>query len=277
MQGRPLRRSGTGSARSLGSGNLPVRRPQEKLHHHQTVDEVALRKAAEPGTAEGALDEAEPSSDGGTPTDDSAPKVSKAKAAFASATAAITAVPRPIRQRSLPPPQAPVLRFELLRASFVQLKSIDVVEQTFRAHVMVELVLAGGWIDQHLSIQSDEWPNAMAADGTFRPSALWFLNHQFDYPNAQDFTVMESKVFRRGDDLHLIQRVDGEFNEEMGLTQFPFDSQSLTVVFCINCAAEGPVPVGIDVADDVLAAVDRFSHPNIWQLADGLALSVHEV
>ena len=146
------------------------------------------------------------------------------------------------------PSAAPMRTFELRRVSFVQLKAIDVVDQTFSAHVMLECCLRGGALDDDLMKTSDGWPAAPTADGSFRPSALWYLNNQFDWPTAQQFSVLESKVFRVGNDLHLVQRVDGVFSRPMNLRYFPFDTQELTATLCVTCAAEGPVPARLAVA-----------------------------
>ena len=159
------------------------------------------------------------------------------------------------------PSAAPMRTFELRRVSFVQLKAIDVVDQTFSAHVMLECCLRGGALDDDLMKTSDGWPAAPTADGSFRPSALWYLNNQFDWPTAQQFSVLESKVFRVGNDLHLVQRVDGVFSRPMNLRYFPFDTQELTATLCVTCAAEGPVPARLAVAPDVRASATHSALP----------------
>jgi hypothetical protein len=184
--------------------------------------------------------------------------------------------PEPVPPAKRPPP-APLRDIELLRVTFVQLKGVDCVEQTFKAHLMVECRIAQGALDPDLMIQSDEFPKPSAVDGSFRPSALWYLNKQFDYPNALEFNVLESKTFAVGDDLHLVQRVDGTFNEIMNLANFPFDTQQLNVELMVKCAAEGPMPAALSVGRDVLAATEHFSQPNLWDLHGDVGLSLHEV
>ena len=173
-------------------------------------------------------------------------------------------------------PPAPVVCIEVVRATFVHLKGIDCVEQTFRAHAMFEFRIVGGAHDPDLMSKSEEFP-AASPDGSFRPSALWYLNKQVDIPNAQDYSVLESKTFKVGDDLHMVKRVDGTFTEVMDLEDFPFDAQALTVELLFMCAAEGPVPVTLTVAPEAIATTEHFSHPNLWTLHDKLSLEVRQV
>ena len=107
---------------------------------------------------------------------------------------------------------APLRTFELHRAHILQLKSIDDIAQEFTAHLMIEFIVRDGALDEEFSKNSDEWPQ----DGW--PAALWYLSKQFEYVNSKGHTVLESKVFKDGDDLVLVQRVEGAFSEEFERT-----------------------------------------------------------
>ena len=215
-------------------------------------------------------------------------------------------------------PPAPAVHIQLTRVTFVHLKAINCVEQTFKASVYVEFRIEGGAHDEHLSVQSDDWPSQSAADGSWRPSALWYLKKQLDLPNAQvcvcvclrararacvwcmgrvcsalrrsaacappvwrsraqEYEVLEAKIFKQDDDLYLVTRIDGTFTEIMDLEFFPIDVQDLTIELLFKCAAEGPVPVVLTMAPDVHAATETFSQPNLWMLHDDLSLSIHRV
>ena len=132
-----------------------------------------------------------------------------------------------------------------------------------------------GALDEDLSKQFDGFPVDEDGRPTYRPSAVWYLS-QLDFPNGHDLHVLESKVAVVGNDLHLIQRVEGEFFERFELHAFPFDAQDLTVTMCFNCAKNGPVPVelscppsavlGIDVTTPLSPSRIRSLHPHTLSL-----------
>ena len=127
------------------------------------------------------------------------------------------------------------MHIEVVRATFVHLKMINCVEQTFHAALFIEARIESGAMDADLSRPSGDWPTSPSSDGSYRPSALWYLNKQLEYPNALEVKIVESKTFNVGDDLCLVQRVDGIFTAVMDLVNFPFDTQRLTIEVLLKC------------------------------------------
>ena len=120
-----------------------------------------------------------------------------------------------------------VLSFEVLRANLLQVRSIDQVNQSFKARVFLQLVVRGGGLDPALSSSDEAFPK------TGRPSVAWYLK-QLQFPNAANLKWLEAKVVPMAssrevdaplDDLHLVLRVDGEFHQAM------LDSRSVSEVF----------------------------------------------
>ena len=120
-----------------------------------------------------------------------------------------------------------MLSIEVLRANLLQVRSIDQVNQSFKARVFLQLVVRGGGLDPALSSSDEAFPK------TGRPSVAWYLK-QLHFPNAANLTWLEAKVVPMAssrevdaplDDLHLVLRVDGEFHQAM------LDSRSVSEVF----------------------------------------------
>jgi hypothetical protein len=167
----------------------------------------------------------------------------------------------------------PITReFEVRRVGFWQIKSIDQREQTFDAHVYFECAIRGGWNDPHLMCGND--------DNFFRfpyPGAHWYWFNQLDIANAVHVEWKERKILSRqqdSDDLIFVGRVDGKFQSEFKLQDFPLDHQDLSVVFEIKCAKEGITPVRIICPTNVLSGIDvrKFSMGNVWNLSEKVSL-----
>lgn len=170
----------------------------------------------------------------------------------------------PMLPRVLESPKRIIRIFEVRRVNFLQILSVDPINQRFDAHVFVELVIRDGALDEHLMQDTEEFQFPY-------PSARWFWQKQVDFSNSISHEVLESKVLKPKDcdDLVCQLRVRGTFSETLELTYFPFDFQDLTVTLEIKCAKEGPVPVQIRIADDVHTSVSNqaFSMSNVWGLS----------
>ena len=99
-----------------------------------------------------------------------------------------------------------------LPSELSQLSHIEQQSQTFRARVYVSFCIEGGALDEDLSKQFDGFPVDEDGRPTNRPSAVWYLS-QLQFHNGHDLRVLESKVAVVGNDLHLVQRLEGEFFE----------------------------------------------------------------
>ena len=149
------------------------------------------------------------------------------------------------------PQLAPERVIELHRVVIFQVAKIDVVEQVFKAHVYFEWVISGGAKDEALAAKENTMTKGVEYESgphsgkkwPVVPSAMWYLENQFNWSNAIELDTKEIKVLTSKDDLVLIRRVMGEFQALMPLHQFPVDVQSLELSVEIQCAANGPFPV----------------------------------
>ena len=157
-----------------------------------------------------------------------------------------------------------VRTFEVRRVNFLQIQSVDPINQAFDAHIFFELAIRGGALDEHLMQDTEEFTYPY-------PSAKWFWHQQVDFSNSISHEVLESKVLqpKDSDDILCQLRVRGTFSETLEFSRFPLDFQDLTVTLEIKCAKEGPVPARIDIPEDVHASVrsQHFSMANVWMLS----------
>jgi len=169
-----------------------------------------------------------------------------------------------------PPPKL-IRKIEVVRLEMKQLSGIDQVSQTFHAVMLIVLKMPGGALDEHLVKDFDGFPYDDNGKPTFRPSAQWYLT-QIAFPNGREVEELESKVTKEGNDLHLMKRIRGEFQEKFELQKFPFDVQDLTITLTVNCATQGPVPVEISCPEDAGLGVDvyNFAFMDVWDLFPNL-------
>lgn len=168
-------------------------------------------------------------------------------------------------------PHRPLLRrLEVARVDVTHIAEIDQINQSFYARVFLVLRIAGGASDPDLNADFDGFPLDPDGRPTFRPSAKWYLHH-LDFPNGKNLKITEAKVTKEGEDLLLIQQVEGLFFERFELQNFPFDEQDLTVTVSCNCELEGPVPVEfcLSASPPPQLGVDtlNFTHGDIWTLS----------
>jgi hypothetical protein len=159
--------------------------------------------------------------------------------------------------------------FRLARLIFLQVKEVDPIAQTFGAHILYDFVVKNGSKDPEL------WDGTDDSDSPGFRSASWYWHKQVDFPNAKDYTIHERKIREiDGTDLNFSLRLTGTFYQCFSLEDYPFDFQSLEVVFEMKCAAEGPAPVVLRVPDkvdyDAGVDIESFHHYNVWCLASQL-------
>lgn len=155
-----------------------------------------------------------------------------------------------LKPKTIKPMNRPLLRrLDVIRVDITNISEINQIDQTFYARVFIILRIKDGMLDDDLVKDFEGFPFDEDGRPTFRPSAKWYLN-QLDYPNARDIRTLDSKVTTEGNDLKLIQRIEGLFNQRFCLRDFPFDQQDLTVTLSANCALEGPVPVQFHLGDE---------------------------
>mmetsp|Transcript_205 Transcript_205/g.702 ORF Transcript_205/g.702 Transcript_205/m.702 type:complete len:466 (-) Transcript_205:58-1455(-) len=162
----------------------------------------------------------------------------------------------------------PIIRcLKLVRFELSQLSHIEQQSQTFRARVYVSFCIEGGALDEDLSKQFDGFPVDEDGRPTNRPSAVWYLS-QLQFHNGHDLRVLESKVAVVGNDLHLVQRLEGEFFERFELQAFPFDAQDLTVTLSFNCSISGNCPVELSCPSSASLSIDvtSFAFSDVWDL-----------
>jgi len=148
------------------------------------------------------------------------------------------------------------VRLELVRFSFMSVGRIDCVEQSFRAQIFFELRIPGAAHDPDLSAEGDTFPQPPPGQLP-RPPARWFMN-QIDIKNFMVHAQpLNSHCFKRGDDIHLSLRYEGDFMENMELEYFPFDMQELSIDLAINCRTTGAVPCDLVVAEDAVIGISR--------------------
>lgn len=143
-----------------------------------------------------------------------------------------------LKPKTIKPMNRPLLRrLDVIRVDITNISEINQIDQTFYARVFIILRIKDGMLDDDLVKDFEGFPFDEDGRPTFRPSAKWYLN-QLDYPNARDIRTLDSKVTTEGNDLKLIQRIEGLFNQRFCLRDFPFDQQDLTVTLSANCALE---------------------------------------
>lgn len=184
------------------------------------------------------------------------------------------------------PQLAPERLIELRRITYFQVAKVDVVEQIFKCHVYIECAIPGGAKDEPLAGKENRMTNGHEyKDGPHAgkkwpviPSAMWYLENQFNFANAVELDVKECKVLTAKEDLVLIKRVMGEFMVLMDLHQFPMDVQKLTMSIEIQCAANGPFPVTIakNCSGNAMVMEKNFMPIASWELLPGMEVEATE-
>ena len=163
---------------------------------------------------------------------------------------------------------------ELAQIDLMKLHNIDVQKLRFDAQIWVEFVLRGGALDPHLSKEGAVFPIGEDGKPTFRPSAAWY-QQQVDFRNAINFRAVDTKILRRGDDLHLAMRYEGTFAEVYELEDFPFDQQGLTIMLNFNCRVGGPLPIELSVSPKcqvTMSCIDVCPPAREWEVAGHLVV-----
>lgn len=184
------------------------------------------------------------------------------------------------------PQLAPEREFVLER-SFMQVKTVDVVSQTFTTLCYIEMRSVGSRKDAAYYKLDDagKLVNTMTKGGQdwpVVPSILWYLENQLHFPNAWSHEIKECKVIPakdNADDLTCIVRVEGEFQEQMELQHFPVDTQDLQLLFEIQCAkGTSPFPVKFTISPNLIATVDEdaFNLRNVWYIRPTLEVKCWE-
>ena len=93
-----------------------------------------------------------------------------------------------------------------------RLSDIDIINQRFRAEVVVQMAFEGCAKDEDLNSQNPGFPFDAWGRPTFRPSALWYMA-QVDFNNAHEYKTLDAKVMPSGDDLMMNLRFEGVFSE----------------------------------------------------------------
>ena len=154
-----------------------------------------------------------------------------------------------LEPKTIKPMNRPLLRrLEVIRVDITNISEINQIDQTFYARVFIILRIENGMLDDDLVKDYEGFPFDEDGRPTFRPSAKWYLN-QLDYPNAKNIRILDSKVTTEGNDLKLIQRIEGLFNQRFDLRNFPFDQQYLSVTLSANCALEVSTVSGDNVLE----------------------------
>jgi len=137
-----------------------------------------------------------------------------------------------------------------------KLTQINVVTQSFRAQLFLELCVRGGANDSELVANASEWFVA-----------------RFEFLNK--LTLYKQEDFKRndGENLLLTQRIDAEFSAEFLLHEFPSDMQKCEVVFTINCSHLAQHPAEIELSETHPSKVKaKFGPGNQWLLSPKLSI-----
>jgi len=178
-------------------------------------------------------------------------------------------------------PALPKRRVELhiSRLDVLQVSKIDQKSQSFEVELFLQGTFINGHHDEALRSGAEAFPVDVCGRPTFRPSAKWFLT-QSDFTTAmRPLQTRMSSVVKSGSDLQLNKKIVGEFyNEFDGLLDFPFDAQTLTVTFVINCANEGSTPVDIILDPSkvrpFVVSQEDFADRNEWDIAQDVGLQL---
>ena len=168
-------------------------------------------------------------------------------------------------------PRTKPLRFEVLRVNVLQVFDIDHVAQKFSAKIFLQFRIPDGVQDPDLLRDLDDVKPQFPKD-TLRPGARWFME-QFDFPNARDFQILESKVVVMDRHIDIVLKTSGTFFEVMELECFPVDVQELTLIISMSVAQEGICAAEftnlLDDGGTTVATVNTtiFSMSNMWQLS----------
>ena len=165
---------------------------------------------------------------------------------------------------------------EISAVEVLQLTQIDLVAETFKAQIFVQLRFKGGNLNPDLASRSREFPFGPDGKPTFRPSALWFLD-QLDFNNGVDITIMDKDVIASGDDLLGKVRFEGTFTEHLELEHFPFDTQALTASLAFNCRVNGPVPLRVEKSRDMQTYnldTNNFHLKSVYKLGSSVHVTV---
>ena len=181
----------------------------------------------------------------------------------------------------LPPkikePLAPLRVFEVERVA-MKIKSIDVISQLFSARCFIELRVRNVQGDTAFMAKDDDGKliNTMTKSSEpgrkVVPSVMWYLENQIHWPNSWECNVEECKAIpAKGskEDIVCTLRVEGTFQEEMELFNFPLDYQDLHLLFEIQCAdRSSPFPVQLIKSPDIAMVNDNesFNLRNVWSL-----------
>ena len=138
-------------------------------------------------------------------------------------------------------PRAPKVRRTLTftRIDVLQVSNISRNTKSFEIELFVQGIFKDGAQNKELSEPSDGFPTDVLGRPTFRPSANWFLKQADFRPALRQVHTSRSQVVTAGNDLQLNQKITGAFFWSPALSNFPFDSQRLTVYFVLNCALQG--------------------------------------
>jgi len=159
----------------------------------------------------------------------------------------------------------------LQTATVNQISKLDDVSQTFSAVLYVQLRFPGGALDPALSAEGSVFPME-GGKPTFRPSATWY-GEQLHLANSINGSVdrLDNRALKLGDDILLNLRMSASLFENLELDNFPFDSQELQFVLNLHCRANGPLPVDLQVAEDMVNLIqpEGFQIGNLWRIEMG--------
>jgi hypothetical protein len=146
-----------------------------------------------------------------------------------------------------------------MRCLVEKLRDIDHVQQLFSAILFLELRIRGCARDENLF-------KAIEGQRLFRD--------KFEFPNSISTTRLRDTVERDSDDIFITLVVDGTFGCMMDLHAFPFDYQSLPIMFTVNCSDQSRTPVQLVVNPDVPSKVtlSNFTLANVWNVGNVLYL-----
>ena len=162
------------------------------------------------------------------------------------------------------------LRLQLTHVEVHSLDDISSTHQMFKARIYATWRIPNGAKDPDLAAEGSVFPKDEHGNPTYRPSAKWYLE-QFDFVNAEynaGSRFLDQKAIVSGNDIELRMRFDGTFRQPMDLSAFPFDDQYLNLQITLHCRDDGPLPVSLEVAEDVVMDIrgDGFNLHYLWEL-----------
>eukprot|EP00322_Chrysochromulina_rotalis_P009864 CAMPEP_0115864582 /NCGR_PEP_ID=MMETSP0287-20121206/19275_1 /TAXON_ID=412157 /ORGANISM="Chrysochromulina rotalis, Strain UIO044" /LENGTH=469 /DNA_ID=CAMNT_0003319057 /DNA_START=17 /DNA_END=1426 /DNA_ORIENTATION=- len=176
-----------------------------------------------------------------------------------------------VRLVSPPVARKRVPRVEVRRVEVLKLTDFNEINRSFKANFFITWAFLDGARAEEadgLNAGGDGFPLDANGAPTFRPPAGWYVK-QMEINNAIHCKMLDSVIFKQGEDLIANIRWEGVFHENFELYEFPFDNQGLTVSVSINCRFTGPLRVELSVAPDCSKTIDMsgYLEGDIWRIA----------